>query len=259
LTGILLIIIFFPLIAYGSEFSFFVLALLVISVGLYELYSIVLPDNYKIEKIGAISYSLLVALIVYRGSFFYLLPLLTSIALIIFILSLVKFKELSEVLPVFFKLIGGIFYLAFFLSHFILIRKVDLGREWVFFLLAVVFLGDTAAFYGGSLFGKHKLYRAISPKKTLEGSLGGVIGSIWGALIFRSLFFPRLEIHHCLILSIGLAVMGQLGDLCESMIKRKADVKDSSKLLPGHGGLLDRIDGVIFGAPLLYYYLEFIM
>ncbi len=259
MTAIALIFIVFPLIAYGDRLIFFFLLVSIMVMGLYEFYSITIPKDYWPEKTGAILFSIILAFIFYQGSFFYLLPLLSFVTYVIFILLLIRFNKFSHLLLVFGKLVGGVFYVTFFLSHFILIREVDFGREWTFFLLVVIFFGDTAAYYTGRLWGKRKIYPEVSPNKTWVGSWGGMAGSIAGALIFRSIFLPELMIFHCLNLAIGLAVVGQLGDLCESMIKRKAGVKDSGKLLPGHGGLLDRMDGVMFGPPFLFYYLKFIM
>jgi phosphatidate cytidylyltransferase len=130
------------------------------------------------------------------------------------------------------------------------------GNMWIFFLLSVIFAGDTGAFYSGKLFGKHKLYERISPKKTWEGAVGGLLCSIIAAFWFLRI----LRIHQfdlaALALVIVLSVTGQIGDFAESMLKRSSGVKDSSQLLPGHGGILDRIDGLLFAVPVLYMYLH---
>jgi len=231
----------------------------VILTGLYEFYSIVLSEDCWREKIAGLLFSLLISFIIYQGNYFYFLPLLTFLVIISLILLLIKFREFFKILSTPGIILGGVFYICLLLSHLILIRKMNSGREWLFFLMIVTFMGDTAAYYVGSIWGKHKLYAAVSPKKTFEGSAGGMIGSILGGIIFWTIFLSQLEIYHCLVLVIGISIMGQFGDLCESMIKRKAGVKDSGKLLPGHGGLLDRIDSIIFSGPFLYYYLKYIL
>jgi phosphatidate cytidylyltransferase len=117
-----------------------------------------------------------------------------------------------------------------------------------------VTLSDTGAYYAGSAFGSHRMAPVISPKKSWEGVAGGVIGSLIGALLGHFWFFQRLPLAHALALGVVLCAAGILGDLGESMLKRTAGVKDSSALLPGHGGVLDRVDSLLVAAPVLYYY-----
>jgi phosphatidate cytidylyltransferase len=148
----------------------------------------------------------------------------------------------------------GLLYIALLLAHFVLMRKMDTGRILILFTLVAVYSGDTTAFYIGRAYGKKKLAPRISPGKTAEGGLGAVAGSVVGAVISKLLFFPQLPLVHALILGAAVGVIGQLGDLWESLLKRSAQVKDSGALIPGHGGLLDRIDSVLFAAPLVYYY-----
>jgi phosphatidate cytidylyltransferase len=126
------------------------------------------------------------------------------------------------------------------------------GAAWFLFLLLVVFFGDTFAFFGGSLFGKTKLNPSLSPKKTVEGALAGILGSLIASLGFW--YFARPDLSPALLLGFGAVAgaVGQTGDLLMSLIKRVAQVKDSGRLLPGHGGVLDRIDGVLLVCPLLY-------
>lgn len=128
------------------------------------------------------------------------------------------------------------------------------GSKLVFFLLIVVWLGDTGAYYVGRQFGKHKLSPRISPKKTVEGLAGGMFFSIIAAVVIHFTFFPKFPLLHAMIAGVILSVAGVIGDLAESMWKRSADVKDSGTLLPGHGGFLDRFDSILFTAPILYCY-----
>jgi phosphatidate cytidylyltransferase len=124
---------------------------------------------------------------------------------------------------------------------------------WLIFLLAVVWMGDTGGYFGGRFFGKHKLAPHVSPKKTIEGAVAGLLASVVSGLIVANL----LEIHDqstftLAILSAVLGVVGQMGDLNESLLKRYVGVKDSGTILPGHGGFLDRVDGVLYAAPVLW-------
>ena len=127
----------------------------------------------------------------------------------------------------------------------------------VFFLLTIIFSGDTFAFYGGKLFGKHKLSPKISPGKTQEGAILGLLGSILGGLVFAFFFFPESSFLVIIFLAGIVGILGQLGDLWESVLKREAKVKDSGNCLPVHGGVLDRIDSLFFSAPFLFYVLIF--
>ena len=130
----------------------------------------------------------------------------------------------------------------------------DVGPKLVFFLLLVVWLGDAGAYYTGRLFGKHKLSPLISPKKTVEGGIGGVTTSIIAAIVIHFTFLPQFPLLHAIIAGALLSVSGVIGDLAESLWKRSAAVKDSGSLIPGHGGFLDRFDSIFFTAPILYTY-----
>jgi phosphatidate cytidylyltransferase len=127
--------------------------------------------------------------------------------------------------------------------------RLRFGWEWVILLFIVSWANDTLAYFAGRAFGRRKLLERISPKKTWEGFVGGAAGSVAGAMGVKLLLLPSLGLGACLVIGLGGAVLGPLGDLSESMLKRAAGVKDSSRLLPGHGGLLDRIDAVLFVAP----------
>lgn len=130
--------------------------------------------------------------------------------------------------------------------------RIRFGVAWVILAFVVTWLNDTFAYFAGHAFGKHKLLERISPKKTWEGFLGGAVGSVTGALVVRALL-PSLQADLSLgtaaVVGAGGAVLGPLGDLAESMVKRAAGVKDSGRLIPGHGGLLDRIDALLFVSP----------
>ncbi len=128
------------------------------------------------------------------------------------------------------------------------------GYKLVFFLLLVVWIGDSGAYYVGKQFGKHKLSPRISPKKTIEGLIGGMTASVIAAIVTHYTFFPKFPLLHAIIAGVLLSFAGVIGDLAESMWKRSAAVKDSGTLLPGHGGFLDRFDSILFTAPILYCY-----
>jgi phosphatidate cytidylyltransferase len=149
----------------------------------------------------------------------------------------------------------GPVYICIPLTLLVLIDFRPLGHMWIFYLLVVIIATDTGAFYAGRTWGKHKLHEQVSPKKTWEGTVGGFFtGTAAGVL-----FFAYTGIHPvnatAFIVTAIMGTAGQLGDLIESMLKRNHGVKDSGKLLPGHGGILDRIDSLLGAAPVLYLYL----
>jgi phosphatidate cytidylyltransferase len=149
----------------------------------------------------------------------------------------------------------GLLYICLPLSLLLMVDKHPRGPLWIFFVLAVTFFNDTGAFYVGRSLGRHKLYPSISPGKTWEGAIGGVLSSILAAYLF-SRFFTLYDFSWSIMgLTVVLSLCGQVGDLAESMVKRRHGVKDSGKILPGHGGLLDRIDGLLFSIPVLYVFL----
>jgi phosphatidate cytidylyltransferase len=132
------------------------------------------------------------------------------------------------------------------------------GSRWVFFLLIVVWFGDTGAYYIGRYLGKHLLAPSLSPKQNDRGSLGGYWKCTRSALT-KKILLPQASLLHLLLLSGVIGLVSQVGDLSESVLKRAAGIKDSSNILPGHGGMLDRIDGVLFGCPILFVYVRFLL
>ncbi len=140
------------------------------------------------------------------------------------------------------------------LATLILLRHADHGLAWIFVVLTISWAGDTGAYFAGRFLGRRKLYPRISPKKTWEGVWGGVVAAIIGMFVVRAIGFGALTPLDCVLLGGIGCLVGVAGDLCESLLKRAYDVKDSGWIVPGHGGLLDRIDSVLFVAPTMYAY-----
>jgi phosphatidate cytidylyltransferase len=143
----------------------------------------------------------------------------------------------------------GVVYPGLLLSSLVRLRQLETGEWWIILTLAVTWLNDTCAYFAGRAFGKRKLYPRISPSKTWEGAIGGAAGSILGAVIVAYFWIPQLTPAYAALIGLGASFLGPLGDLSESMLKRAYGAKDSGRLLPGHGGLLDRIDALMFNAP----------
>jgi len=153
----------------------------------------------------------------------------------------------------------GIMYVSFLFTFVIRIGAMPnsvAGKGWIMALFAITKASDISAYIFGSKLGRHKLISRISAKKTLEGSVFGVLGSILMAVLCRLWFLKSMSFSSILLLGILLSVSGQIGDLVESMLKRDAQVKDSGKLIPGMGGVLDIMDSVLFAAPVMYLYLK---
>jgi phosphatidate cytidylyltransferase len=138
------------------------------------------------------------------------------------------------------------------------IAPLGAGPWRVALLVAIIMCSDTLAFFAGLLFGRHRLAPALSPSKTVEGAVGGLAGGVLGAFLVRGMGLPSLPLLHTFALGVLVALLGIVGDLDESLLKRWAGVKDSGALFPGHGGMLDRLDSLLFGAPILYYYFVYV-
>jgi phosphatidate cytidylyltransferase len=148
--------------------------------------------------------------------------------------------------------IFGLLYLAFLPLFLVLIRNSTGGVHWTILFLFIVWAGDTGAYFAGKKYGRHKLYPHISPKKTREGAIGGLLAGILITLIYKLIFFPSLSWFSGVAIPLIIGVAAPVGDLAESFLKRAFNKKDSGTLLPGHGGFLDRFDGVIWSAPIMY-------
>ncbi len=153
-------------------------------------------------------------------------------------------------------LLLAVVYVGLLFAYVGAMRGLASGSQWVVLLLSAVWLGDTGAYFAGRAAGRHKLYPIVSPKKTWEGAFGGLVASVVAGLVAAWWYLPGLGLEGVLLGVLPAAILGQLGDLAESVLKRSRGVKDSGSLLPGHGGILDRVDAVMFAAPVLYFYAQ---
>ena len=189
------------------------------------------------------------------------LAVLAAAAAVAMLAALTTRLEPAAMLDAWTSTLFPVFAIAFPLSHTIAIRGFpgDDGADLLLLLFVCVIFGDTGALYLGSACGRRRLAPSVSPNKSWEGALGGVVASLLGALLAVAWFYRRLGVGHAVALGIGLGILGILGDLGESALKRAVGAKDSSTLLPGHGGLLDRVDSLLLSAPMLYYYYRLCM
>lgn len=221
--------------------------------GLREFYRLAQPRAKPVERDLSIGLGLLLSILMACGDFETISAYLVFLILALSVLFMVTSEDLLPAISSMGVSLLGILFIAFLLAHISLIRQMENGREWVIFLVATVWAGDIFAYLCGSFFGKHKLYPKISPNKTYEGLGGALLGSVLIALTFTRLFIPQVSAGRCVLLGLGLGLVGQFGDFTESMLKRSAQVKDSGTIIPGHGGMLDRLDSFLFSSPLLYY------
>ncbi len=182
-----------------------------------------------------------------------LMPFYTFVFLLLAILFLFRFESLEQVHRQFGWLLFGLLYLPLLLGHLMPLRLLDHGRRWIFLTLLVIMACDTFAYFIGSAIGRRKLYPAVSPNKSLEGALGGLAGAVSGVFAAKLCFAPFVGWLDGLAVGLLLGTLGQLGDLFESLLKRACGVKDSGSIIPGHGGLLDRLDSLLFAFPVVYY------
>jgi phosphatidate cytidylyltransferase len=263
LSGLFLIPIAIYVVLYIPIFWFTILTFAITLYGLWEYNNVVssgVRANFFGSKLGPnIIWALPGVTLPVSAYFFGLVSVLPCLVLVVIsyfiICVLVGYRD--NVIKVVWVRFFGVIYVALLFSHFISLRQIPHGNKWLLFALAIVWAGDTGAYYGGRAFGKKKLSPVISPNKTVEGAIAGLVASMCAGLILVRLFGLNADISIILTLLLSLiaGVAGIFGDLTESYIKRWAGVKDSGRLIPGHGGLLDRVDSVLFSVPVVFYLL----
>lgn len=258
-TALILIPILLWIIIKGTTLLLAVLVCVVAIFAMGEYLNVILKNNQGAfsHTVRIISYAGSMALIISAclGSFevLFLILAVNFLALSVFVLS--QFASHPAIFETIAKQALGIIYIPLSLSLLIFIKELPGGTFWIIWLLIVIFANDTGAFYSGTFFGKNKLSPGISPNKTIEGSLGGIAVAGIAGFVFCQMFFHDLSLSFLFIPgSFLLAVAGQTGDLFESALKRSSNIKDSGRILPGHGGMLDRIDGLLLAVPVFYIY-----
>ena len=253
-TGIALVVL-------APTFILGLVVLVLAFIGAYELTTMLAGNEDKTDSAVLLPEWLLPAAAVLMGlgalggeSVLHATFLISAAGWIIFELVFAPKNELSKFTPLGFGLFGMV-WIIWSLAHMTLIRELPDGKYLLFYLLFVISFSDIFAYFGGKKFGKSMLAPSISPKKTWEGSFFGVVGGGLVGAVFGEIVMSMFWVYG-MLLAMTLAVVGQFGDLIESKIKRLCNVKDSGKILPGHGGILDRIDGHMLAAPVFYYLLK---
>lgn len=252
------------LIADEGRLPFLILIQLGIFISSYEFYRILDVKGLRPYKSLGILASLILGLNAYFASYIFTLATITILFIILSISELTRVdsdRAIYHISTTYF----GIVYTGWLLSHLILLREIprhiggdySIGLSYAMLPFVIAWTGDIAAYVVGSKFGRHKLLSRVSPAKSWEGAVAGGIAATFGLFIMRILYAPYLSVIDTVILGILGYAAGLVGDLVESLLKRDANLKDVSKAIPGHGGVLDRFDSILFTAPVVYYYLRF--
>lgn len=256
----------FIVITKTGGYHFLALVNAIVFVGMWEFYRMLEVRGVFPYKALGVTCGLVLSWYVFFRNGMYA-NLFLALALITLMCLELTRKEMRMAVYHISATVFGVVYVAFLGSHLILLREYPLmvgldysmGASFVFLTFVVTWAGDTGAYFLGSVLGRRPLIPRISQKKTREGALGGLAFSIVAALIARETFAPYLNVWQAILLGVTMGVFGQLGDLFESLVKRDLDVKDTSATIPGHGGILDRFDSLLFTAPLMYYYIKFVV
>jgi phosphatidate cytidylyltransferase len=258
LSAIIFLPILFAALWAESPIWFVGLVSLGILLGLYEYYALA-KQGGQIQGMLAGAAILAAYYFDQHNLVVIVIATLVIVELLIQLLGSASEGDFGQVLPAAAIKVFGVLYIALLGGYIIALRVVEspiphLAAKLLTLFFIVVFAGDTGAYYTGRALGKNKLAPRVSPGKTVEGAIGGLAGNVIAALIAHFTFFPELKIALAIPLALAMGILGITGDLCESMLKRGAKAKDAGKIIPGHGGLLDRLDSMLFNAPLLYYF-----
>lgn len=258
ITALIFLPVLFTAVWIESPAFFVSLASIGILLGLHEYFAL--------ARSGGLVQGLLAGSAILASFYFQLPAVITVIITVLTVVELLvelwrnrEADDLGQALSTAAVRVFGVLYVALLGGYIIALRLIEdpipkLSAKLLTLFFLIVFAGDTFAYYTGRTMGRRKLAPKISPGKTVEGAIGGLIGNVLVAVAAHFTFFPQLKLTHAVPLALVMGVLGITGDLCESMIKRGAKAKDAGKLIPGHGGLLDRLDSMLFNAPVLYYF-----
>lgn len=242
-----------PALIWGGPVAVVIIVALALAIALAEFAAMAFPDDRTVAFVWLALWGYPLAYASVAGP----IELLTSVGAVGLVATMVHVTlrpgaELSRAADRVGRYVLGVAWIAGLLPFLARLRELEDGVIWVVLALAVSWLGDTGAYFAGRAFGAHPLYPRVSPKKTWEGLVGGVLAAVIGVGVMRAVWLPQLGAVDVIVLGAVGCVAGVLGDLSESLLKRAFDVKDSGWILPGHGGILDRIDSLLFVAPTVW-------
>ena len=263
-----------PLLLYlvlASANWFFALVICVIScIAFFEYYRIVLHVSgssfFTVIPMAGFVTGAGIVLVAMAGRFDMICMLISCIFIFSGAGALCQYKKRPDAIDRVVMQVMGVVYLSLPMALLVMIHRGPTGNTWILLLFILVFIGDTGAYYAGTFFGKHKLLPEVSPGKTIEGSFGAMTATVgMGCLINLALphlpwemSLPRFPWGLAVLFFVIVSICAQAGDLFESLLKREAGIKDSGVIFPGHGGLLDRIDGVLFALPIVYLFKTYV-
>lgn len=239
----------------GSVYLKYLVMILSI-IGMHEFYNSVKKNGINsLSKLGYLICIMYYFYVDYNANYKFIFLALIIISFILMCIPVVdsKYNFIDIATTIF-----GFIYVGVFFSFIVAVDNLKYGNYFVWLIFIASWICDTAAYYSGKLLGKKKLCPRLSPKKTIEGSIGGIIGSIISCTLFGIFSTYKgvpLSIYHYAVIGLFCGILSQFGDLFASSIKRHAGVKDYGNLIPGHGGILDRFDSILFSAVVVYYYL----
>ena len=242
------------------------LVALQVALGLSEFYRMMADRGMRPSGRMGVAMALVLCLFAFTGTPSQTNLLVTAGLLIIFCAELLRSEGERGIEPMAVTLFG-IAYVGWLSIHLVFLRELPRqlaqpyaqGATYVFLAFFLTWVCDTAAYGFGLWLGRRRLLPAVSPKKSVEGSIGGLVATIAAAHLARLWFAPYLDVVHATVLGFAVGIFAQVGDLAESLLKRVSGTKDASGLIPGHGGVLDRFDSLYFTGPLVYYYLKMIV
>jgi phosphatidate cytidylyltransferase len=241
----------------GPPWGFYLLVLPATLIGAWELFNMTHPGDRLSQAIGVgMAAAASLALYVADGDTRVLVTMIVVVPLAGPLLTLVRLGDMKTAALRACAMGFGPLYLGVPLTLLAVMRR-DLGGDgpaYVVLTIMFAWFGDTGGYFAGRFLGRHKLYEAVSPKKTIEGSIGGLVGSVFGALLAHFWFLPSLSLVHGVLLAVVAGALGQAGDLGESALKRSTGVKDSGAIVPGHGGILDRVDALLVTSAVTFLY-----
>ena len=254
LTSAVAVPLLLGLLFFGPSLGWAALIFVATAAAAIELYAMTVPGDRVAQSFGVIA-TLGVALTLYFATHDarVILTLAILLPLVEYLVPLFRVRDIPSSALRMMTLAAGPWYVGGLLTTTSLLRR-DFGPGWVLLVLSIAWLADTGGYFAGRRYGRAKLYPIVSPNKTWAGLYGAILGSTLAGVVASLTYLPKLPALHGVILGLFGGVIGQLGDLVESLLKRSVGTKDSGSIIPGHGGILDRIDAVLFVAPVIYVY-----